>query len=166
MCMSLNHVEFPDGEDAFLPGPQSLAHGDARLPQADTAPDSRTAGAETTAEAPPETKLICLTVAFGDTLWGIARLFGTTVSAIAQMNGIADPDRIFPGQRLYLRVPADVPIAACTRYAVRPGDTLWGIAQRFGLETGALARANNLFDPDLIYPGQVLQIDGLPAVRA
>jgi LysM repeat protein len=36
----------------------------------------------------------------GDTLFGIARRFGTTVTAIASASGIADVNRISVGQRL------------------------------------------------------------------
>ena len=43
------------------------------------------------------------TVRRGDTLWAIARRYGTTVTALAQANGILDPDRIYPGQ--VLRIP-------------------------------------------------------------
>ena len=109
-------------------------------------------------EAEPETKFICLTTAYGDTLSGIAELFGGTAEEIARLNAIEDPDVIFPGQRLYLRVPASTPIAACDSYTVRPGDTLSGIAERFDLDTAALAEANNLFEPDVLFPGQELKI--------
>ena len=105
-----------------------------------------------------DTKLICVTTAYGDTLWGLGRLFGMEAGDIAAMNGIEDPDRIFPGRRLYLRVPASIPIAACDSYTVRRGDTLSGIAQRLGLDANALAQNNLLFDPDVIYEGQVLRI--------
>ncbi len=104
--------------------------------------------------AEADTKLICVTVAYGDMLSGIAALFGTTVAEIARINGIPDPDLIFPGQRLILRVPASVPIAACESYAVRRGDTLAGIADRLGLSLDALVEAN----PQLISPGQVLRL--------
>ena len=108
-------------------------------------------------DAPP-TKLICLRTVYGDTLSGIASLFGSSVAKIARLNGIEDPDRIFPGQRLYVRVPADTPIPACDRYTVRPGDTLSGIAARFGLDPAELAQVNRLFDPDVIFPGQEMRI--------
>ena len=108
----------------------------------------------------PETKLICLTTVYGDTLSGIAALFNTTVEDIARINGIVNPDLIFPGVRLYLRVPASTPIAACEAYTVRKGDTLSGIAQRLRLDADALAEANGLFDPNLIFPDQVLRIVG------
>lgn len=106
--------------------------------------------------APPPTKLICLTTAYGDTLSGIAALFGTTAAEIARINGIADPDRIFPGRRLFLRVPASVPLAACETYAVKPGDTLPGVAERLGIPLETLVNAN----PQLIRAGQVLKLNG------
>lgn len=43
-------------------------------------------------------------------------------------------------------------------YTVQPGDTLFQIAQRFGTTVQSLVQANNITDPDLIYPGQVLTI--------
>ena len=115
-----------------------------------------------TPDTPPTpstgTKLICVTVVYGDTLSGIARLFGTTYQEIARMNGIANPNRIFPGQRLYLRVPASTPVAACESYTVRQGDTLSGIARRLGVSQQTLVRLNNIANPDRIYTGQVLRL--------
>ncbi len=43
-------------------------------------------------------------------------------------------------------------------YTVRPGDSLWAIAQRFGTTVAAIVAANNIRNPDLIYPGEVLRI--------
>lgn len=45
-------------------------------------------------------------------------------------------------------------------YTVSGGDTLGHIAQRLGTTVGALAEANSLDDPDVIYVGQVLTIPG------
>jgi LysM repeat protein len=45
-----------------------------------------------------------------------------------------------------------------TRYTVRVGDTLSGIARRFGVTVAALARANQLTNINRIYAGQVLII--------
>lgn len=44
------------------------------------------------------------------------------------------------------------------QYVVQPGDTLAGIAQRFGTTVDAIVRANNISNPNLIYVGQVLTI--------
>jgi LysM repeat protein len=40
----------------------------------------------------------------GDTLWGIAQEFGTTVDAIVEANDIDDPEQIFPGDELVIPV--------------------------------------------------------------
>ncbi len=78
----------------------------------------------------------------GDTLWGIARRYGTTVSRLAALNGLRNPDLIYPGQTV----------------TVRRGDTLWGIARRYGTTVSRLAALNGLRNPDLIYPGQNIRL--------
>ncbi len=45
-------------------------------------------------------------------------------------------------------------------HTVRPGDTLWDIAQRYGTTVEALVAANNIANRDLIHPGQQLNIPG------
>lgn len=48
-------------------------------------------------------------------------------------------------------------------YTVAAGDTLWGIAQEFGVTVDALATANNITDPGSLAIGQVLAIPGAEA---
>jgi LysM repeat protein len=50
-------------------------------------------------------------------------------------------------------------------YVIQRGDTLWLIAQRYGITVSALMSANGLADPNRIYFGQVLNIPG-PAGNA
>ncbi len=121
----------------------------------------------------------------GDTLGTIAAKFGTTVSALAATNGIANVNVITVGQRLVLPSGANIPAAgpptspptterlrsgsfppapswqqstAGGSYEVRQGDSLFGIALRHGVSLEALAAANGIADPNHIRIGQVLVI--------
>lgn len=97
----------------------------------------------------------------GDTLFSIARRFGTTVNNILRVNPqITNPDLIFVGQ--IITVPTGVPPVpppGATRYVVQPGDTLSAIARRFGVTLQVLIAANpQITNPDLIFPGQIIFI--------
>ncbi len=98
-------------------------------------------------------------VAPGETLFSIARRYGTTVEAIAHANSIPDPRQIYAGQRLL--VPSALgPVDIWGTHVVRPGETLQGIARRYGVDWRALALANFLINPSLLTAGQVLRIPG------
>ena len=45
-------------------------------------------------------------------------------------------------------------------YTVQSGDTLSGIGAKYGVSYQAIASANGISDPNVIYPGQVLVIPG------
>src|SRR5438270_1127372 len=53
-------------------------------------------------------------------------------------------------------------------YTVHAGDTLSGIAQRYGLPVGYLAQLNGISDPNFVLPGEVIRLggSGVPAGRA
>lgn len=44
------------------------------------------------------------------------------------------------------------------KHVVKPGDTLWKISQTYGVTVESIVRANNIADPDILVPGQVLII--------
>ena len=98
---------------------------------------------------------IVYTVREGDTLWNIAKAYGTTVNDIARYNGIVETDVIYPGQRLRIFVPEE---STPKWYVVRPGDTLTKIAEKFGTTVQRLMWLNDISDPNLIYPRQRLRI--------
>lgn len=99
------------------------------------------------------------TVVAGDTLIGIASRLGTTYQALAALNNIADPSKIYPGQVLRLHAQA-MPVSNGQTYTVAHGDTLSAIGEHFGIDYRAIAAANGIADPNKIYPGQVLRIPG------
>lgn len=109
--------------------------------------------------APPPSSGRVYTVRHGDTLYGIARRFGVGLQAIIRANGIANPNRIYAGQRLIIPGGGSTaPPSGGVWYTVRPGDTLAGIAWRFGVNMWAIVRANNIPNPNLIHVGQRLYI--------
>jgi LysM repeat protein len=94
----------------------------------------------------------------GDTLSGIAARLGVSLELLVTRNRIADPDRILAGQRL--RVPGRAGGGAKVHHRVRPGETLSGIAARYGTSVAAMAAANHLANPSLILSGQRLLVPG------
>lgn len=96
------------------------------------------------------------TVRQGNTLFGIAQFFGTTVDKILMYNNISDPNRISVGQELI--IPIETNNATGYPYIVRPGDTLWTISQRFGTTVESIKNKNGLDNPNIIYPGTTLII--------
>ncbi|MEA3459550.1 MAG: LysM peptidoglycan-binding domain-containing protein [Chloroflexota bacterium] len=97
------------------------------------------------------------TVRGGDTLFSIAQRFGTTVEAIAQLNGITRPEILFAGQRL--TIPGEAPSKGAV-HIVQRGETLFSIALKYGTTVEAIASANRIFNPDFIFVGQRLVIPG------
>lgn len=94
----------------------------------------------------------------GDTLYSIARRFGTTYQALAAINGLRSPHRIYVGQRLVIPGYGTAVPPSQRVYVVRSGDTLWSIALRYGTSPWAIAAANGLWNLNLIYVGQRLVI--------
>jgi LysM repeat protein len=97
----------------------------------------------------------------GENLYRIALRYGTTASAIAEANGIANPTQIRVGQQLVIPVSGDItptPAATETTYVVQAGDNLYRIGLRFGVSHLVIASYNGLSDPSQIYVGQVLRI--------
>ena len=92
----------------------------------------------------------------GDCLSVIAQRYGTSVEELQRANQIVNPWFIYVGQTL--KIPSEVTQGdlSGTRYVVRPGDTLWHVAIRYGTTVWRIRIMNNIRNPNLIYPGQVL----------
>lgn len=98
------------------------------------------------------------TVQAGDTLTAIANKYGTTVDSLVALNSIADKNKIYVGQILKI---SGTTSNNSTSYTVQAGDTLSGIASKFGTTYQELARINNISNPNLIYVGQVIKVNGV-----
>lgn len=120
------------------------------------------------------------TVRSGDTLYRIAIQNDLTLAALREANPDVTGDLIQPGQVLRLPecegqsagepvtavtsapVPTDLPVAGpaagSSTYTVRPGDTLFSIAQRFRVTVQAIQDANELLNPNRLSVGQELII--------
>ena len=109
-------------------------------------------------------------VQWGDTLSGIAARYGLSIWTLAQFNGIQADGILRVGERL--RLPGAAPPAALLAanagpgpglpgsYRVQPGDTLSGIAARYGMSTWALARLNGIQADGILRVGERLRLPG------
>lgn len=94
----------------------------------------------------------------GDTLRSIATLYNTTWQAIAARNALANPNRIYVGQRLVIPAPGTNVNQTVRTYTVQRGDSLTSIANRYNTTVQALASTNGLTTTSILYVGQVLQL--------
>ena len=88
----------------------------------------------------------------GDTLYGIAKQFGTTVSEIKRLNNLIS-NTLSVGQVLKINEDTSNP----TTYTVQKGDSLYSISNKFGLSVLNLMSYNNLTSTTLQI-GQVLKL--------
>lgn len=91
----------------------------------------------------------------GQTLSGIAGLYGIGAQSIAQANELPNPNQLVVGQTLV------IPIVG-SYYWVQPGDTLWSIAQRFDIGYEELARINAIAADAVLSVGTRLYIPPRP----
>lgn len=108
-----------------------------------------------------------LTVKPGDTIWGLAKQHGLSVSALEQANPSVKKmsnsiDLITVGQQLTLPTIQhdNVDLNADGSYTVKPGDTLSSIADHYNVTVSQLMAWNNLGANDSLYIGQQLSVTG------
>lgn len=89
-------------------------------------------------------------VRWGETIWKISQRYGVPMADIVELNRLPSADVVWAGT--YLAIPK---VERYDIYTVRPGDTLFKIARKYGLTAAALQRANAL-GTDEIVPGQRL----------
>ncbi len=103
------------------------------------------------------------TIRPGDSYFGLARRFNTTVAALMAANPGVDPRNLQIGQRICIPVPpAEEPCPGGFLYVIRAGDTFFSIARRYGIAVEALIAANPGVDPNRLVIGQSICV---PAPR-
>lgn len=170
------------GLGAYRPGPQSadvtgsVAARPAPQPVAQASPQPAATGGWTWDGGS------AIVVGQGETIETIARKYGVPQAAILQVNGITDPAAVRPGQRVIIprysatatttrhtaaASPAPAPAPTLAKpaahdgtHVIAPGETLIGIAKRYGVTQVALAQANNIQPYAKINIGDRLVIPG------
>ncbi len=96
----------------------------------------------------------------GDTLSEISQKFNVNLNTLMASNGITNPRTLKAGQRLYVPGPTQAlqESGKQVNYQVRSGDTLWGIARRFGVQATDLQRWNNISGNQIIRPGESIRV--------
>lgn len=109
---------------------------------------------------------IYYTVKKGDNLTKIAKEFTTTVNSIVSFNNIKNPNLIYPNQvlKIYTNFGNNssdyLGDNSCGKilYTVKRGDTLSALALKYKSSVSSIAKINNIYNPNLIYVGQLLRI--------
>ena len=164
---SINHLKnntIIAGRTLLIPGPSSSS--------SDYSLSAESRLAKKQSKQPKGRQRVNYTVQPGDTLWEIARDHKVGVPELAKWNGMAPKDSLRVGQSLAVWTkgslaasPAKVPAASNpnmvrkVRYAVRNGDSLYAIADRFNVSVNDIKSWNNSVASNrYIQPGQRLTL--------
>lgn len=167
----------------IFPG-QTLRLTNGATPTPPTAPVTPPAG----------TELTRYTIVRGDTMSRIAAQFGVSTQSLLSANGLGWSSIIYPGRTVVIpgrpaatppqgdgaiditpvvdvtpitpASPAPAPRPATTNYVIRSGDTVTGIAAKFGVSVQAVLDANGLTRSSIIYAGRTLLIPGVASAPA
>ena len=104
-------------------------------------------------QTPFRTKPVRYRVRPDDSLWKIARKFGTSVEKLKYANNLSS-SIIRPGQRL--KIPSRGTVIY-VKHRIRPGENIYVLAKKYGTSIDEIKRANNL-KGSLIIAGKTLSI--------
>lgn len=111
-----------------------------------------------------------VTVKSGDTMYSLARNAGMSVSDLAKLNHVSNPNLIFVGQTLQTTKTSNTGSSTKTSqsssttttnmstYTVKSGDTLNAISAKTGVSVATIASVNGIKNVNLISVGQVLKL--------
>jgi LysM repeat protein len=101
------------------------------------------------------------TVRPGDTLYSINNQFASSLETTIDINMLkppfTEPDRIYPGQKLLIRLPGMAEESSLI-HQVAAGDTMYRIAERYSVGLDMLASLNNMERPDILQVARLLYI--------
>lgn len=105
------------------------------------------------------------TIRPGDSWWSIATRHGMDMYQLAQLNGMSINNVIHPGQKIKVKGTIKngakpVKNTNTSFYLVKPGDSWWSIAAKYGLSMYTLAQRNGKTIYTVIHPGDKLAISG------
>ena len=158
----------------------SFAKGNRNIQTSSVSDESRM---EQTSDDKPKTTSSTYTIKAGDDLWSISENIyssGYKWLEIAKVNKLENPGLIHVGNKLSIpkiekeKMTMQDNMAALesnkiitnsaisgTTYTIKEGDNLWDISVRAygdGFKWPELAKANNIPNPDLIYPNNILKL--------
>lgn len=92
-----------------------------------------------------------------NTLFSIARLYGTSVAELREINKINPTQALATGQKLKIKLKDQTP--SDVFYLVKPGDTLYSISKQFGLTVEQLVKINAM-EGYILRKNMILKIKG------
>jgi LysM repeat protein len=145
-----------------------------------TRPGTAVASALATQPVADVTPATTYAVVRGDSVWSVAKKNQLPQADLEAANNLKATSVLHVGQKLIIpsrpsrpgsavaapapeaapaeQAPADRTVGDSTRHTVKPGETLGGIARKYGVKQGDIAVTNNITDPRKIHPGQELVI--------
>ena len=127
------------------------------------------------AALPAAPRAVTHTVQRGDTVWDLARHYGSTVTAIVDANDLDARATIHVGEKLTIpgakdsagpKAKGSPATSAAATHTVKSGDTVWDLATRYGSTVNAIVKANHLGANAVIHVGDRLTIPGAKASSA
>ena len=104
-------------------------------------------------------KTVAHTVRAGDSLWVLARKYGTTTNTIRRLNGLSNSN-LYIGQKLKISSSDSATESSGTRkYRVRSGDSPFSIAKKHNMSLERFLKLNSLTSHSKIYPGQTYYVE-------
>lgn len=140
---------------------RSISRGDKAIPSSPPTPPSTAHQAQPVVPSPD--RPLTHTVQRGESLFSIARRYGTTVEDLMRLNGLKDPHHLRAGALLKIGGEGSGEFAMGSEqeeltHIVRKGESPWSIARQYGINHRELMRANNIRSPQSLKPGARLVI--------